>query len=159
MEKLDPAYDLGADHGMLGHPPPLVVGQRAGLVENRIGDRDLADVVEQESELDLGRVGPRQTTRPGDLDSIRGDPLGVLARIRIARLDRVRQGPHGSGVGARQLLRARALLLEGLAQVSRVALQLQRIVGRLALTAGKLVPQPVNLACQLSLASELHPSS
>ena len=48
----------------------------------------------------------------------------MLAGIRIAGLDGVRERANGRPVGAAQLLRAGALLLEDLSEVGGVALQL-----------------------------------
>ena len=59
----------------------------------------------------------------------------MLAGIRIARLDGVRERPNGRAVGPAQLLRAGALLLEHLAQVGGVALELALAGRRLLLRA------------------------
>ena len=48
----------------------------------------------------------------------------MLAGIRVARLDGVLERPHRGPVGASELLRAGALLLEHLSQIGGVALQL-----------------------------------
>ena len=75
------------------------------------------------------------TSRPdgaADAHAVGGDTLGVLAGVGVARLDRVGERAHGRHVGAPQLSRAGALLLEDLAQVRRVALQLQLPRRRLA---------------------------
>ena len=53
-----------------------------------------------------------------------GHALGMLAGIRIAGLDGVRERPNGRPVGLLQLLRALALLLEHLAQVRGIAFEL-----------------------------------
>ena len=83
-EAADAAQDALADDGVLGHHRALVGRQRAGLVEDRVGDADLADVVQQRRRadvLDLGRREP-EAARHGDghLD----DRLGVLARVAVA---------------------------------------------------------------------------
>ena len=71
---------------------------------------------------------------------VRRDPLGVLAGVRVARLDGIGQRPDGRHVRAAQLLRAGALLLEGLAQVGGVALELLLLGGRLTLVAERAPP-------------------
>jgi hypothetical protein len=48
----------------------------------------------------------------------------MLAGIRIAGLDGIREGPNGRSIGPPELLRTRSLLLEDLAQVRGIALQL-----------------------------------
>ena len=48
----------------------------------------------------------------------------MLAGIRIARFDGVAERPHRGAIGASELLRAGALLLEDLAQIGGVAFQL-----------------------------------
>ena len=106
---------------------------------NRIasGHRDLADVVQQEAELDLRRLLERDPDGAGELHPVGGDALGMLAGIRVAGLDGVRERANGRPVGAAQLLRAGALLLEDLAQIGGVALQLALTGRRLLLRALK----------------------
>ena len=62
----------------------------------------------------------------------------MAAGVGIAGLDGACERPHGEHVGLAQLLGAGALLLERLAQVGRVALELALLVGRLAGTPRKL---------------------
>jgi len=135
-EEVDVAQDLHADDRVALHQRPLGLGQRVRLVEDRVGDGDLADVVQQEAELDLGVIGQPRAHGARDLQAVGGHALGVLARVGVARLDRVGQRPDRRDVGLAQLLRARALLLEGLAQVGGVALQLAGVVGSLLLDLG-----------------------
>ena len=77
----------------------------------------------------------------GDEQGVGGDPLGVLARVGVARLDGVGQRPHGGHVGAVELLGQRPLLLEGVAQIGRVELELALLVGRPGPLLGELGPQ------------------
>ena len=65
----------------------------------------------------------------------------MLARVGVARLDGVGEREHGGLVGAPQLLGADALLLEHLAQVGGVALEL-------ALARRGLALQPVEPRAQ-----------
>src|SRR5205807_9022616 len=44
--------EAGADRRMRPHRRPLGLGQLGGLLEHRLGDADLADVVEERAELD-----------------------------------------------------------------------------------------------------------
>ena len=78
------------------------------------------------------------------------DPLELLA----SRLDRVREGLHGGAVGVAQLQGAVALLLEDLAQIGGIALQLALPGGRLSLRALQLVTEISGLySCHLDSPS------
>src|SRR5262249_53539892 len=136
-EEVDVAQDLRADHRVLGDQRVLLFGELGGLEEDRVGNRDLADVVQQEAELDLRRLLEREPDGPRELHSVGRDALGMLPGIRIARLDGIRESPNGRSVGPPQLLRAGALLFEHFAQVSRVTLQLTLTLSRLLLRALK----------------------
>ena len=70
-----------------------------------------------------------------------GDALGVLAGVGVARLDGVGERAHRGAVGAPELLRAGALLLEDLAQVGGVALELTLARRGLLLGALQACPQ------------------
>ena len=84
-----------------------------------------------------------------ELERVGRDPLGVLAGVGVARLDRVGQRAHGREVGVAQLLRARPLLLEGLAQVGGVALELVLLLGRVRLVLGERRAQTLDLLAQV----------
>ena len=123
-EEVDAAQDLPADDGMLLHQHALLVGQRRGLKEDRVGHGDLADVVQQEPELGLGVVGQREPGDARELQPVGGHTLGVVAGVGVARLDRVGQCANRRHVRGTQLLGAPALGLERLAQVRGVPLEL-----------------------------------
>jgi hypothetical protein len=93
-EELDLAQDLPAHQRMALHQRPLFRRQRLGLPQDRVRHRDLADVVQQEAELDLGVVDERRVEHPGDLHAVGGDALGVLAGVGVTRLDGVAQRAH-----------------------------------------------------------------
>ena len=57
-----------ADDRVLAHQVPLGVVERPGLVQDRVGDADLPDVVEQRAGLDLGERRAVETHRPPDRD-------------------------------------------------------------------------------------------
>ena len=80
---------------------------------------------------------------PRNLHPVRGHALRVLACVRVPRLDRVRQRTHSGHVRAPELLRAGAFLLERLAQIGGVALELALLVGRLLLAPA---PAPLRSA-------------
>ncbi len=85
--------------------------------------------MQEEAELEL--VACRKPVLLSDRHPVGRDSLRVLPGVRVASLDRIGQGPHGRGVGLTQLLGALALLLERLAQVSGVALELVLLFGSL----------------------------
>ena len=101
-----------ADHGVLGHHAPLGVGQRPGLVEDLVRDRELADVVQQRAVAHLLEVGGREAEQARDVRGQRDDLLGVLVGVVVAGLDRGRQRLHRGG---------RARLLAGAEHRHRLA--------------------------------------
>ena len=78
------AFDLGA----------LVVAERPGLPEQRIGDADLADIVDERGLGEEHRPLQRPSCRPRELAGERCDALGVLPGRRILCIDRPGQGPQ-----------------------------------------------------------------
>ena len=155
-EELDVAHDLPAGHGVLLHDQPLGGRQRAGLEEDRVGHGDLAGVVQDEAELDLRMVGEPHPVGLGELQPVGGDALGVTARVGVARLDRAGQRAHREHVGAPQLLGAGALLLERLAQVGGVALELALLDLRLAPALAQLCVERRDPFAQLIFRADPH---
>jgi hypothetical protein len=85
---------------------PLGFGQLAGLAQDLLGDRELAEVVQarrQPGQLDRLRVDAEARR---DAGRKLGDTLGVAAGVDVACVDRLRQarsGPEAGGaVGARR---------------------------------------------------------
>ncbi len=115
-----------------------MIAQRLGLVQDGVRNADLAHVVEQEAELDLGVLGQRRARRPRELQPVRGHAFGVASGVGITGLDRIAQRPHGEHVGATQGVRALPLGLERLAQVGGVALELALLGARLDLSLSEL---------------------
>ena len=73
----------------------------AGLVDDLLGDRDLADVVQQRAELE---VAPPLCVEPelvGDVERERDHALAVLAGVAVVCLDDVAEHERGAAVGAR----------------------------------------------------------
>src|ERR671923_108248 len=87
----DAAEDVLRDDGVAPHHLPFLVGQRAGLVEDRLGDADLADVVEQRADLDRVEIRADVAETARELHRDRGNPLGVLAGGAVLRLDAPRE--------------------------------------------------------------------
>src|SRR5207302_3082360 len=110
----------------------------------------------QEPELEPGHLVEREADHAGDLHSVRGHPLRVLAGVGIARFDRVGQRRDRRRVRALELLGARALLLEGLPQVGGVALELTLLQRSLLLSGAERRAEPLDLLDQLGLAADRH---
>ena len=64
------------------------VGQLAGLAQDRVGDADLADVVEEAGDLDRPDEVRIQVQPPGEEHAVAGDVLGVALRVAVLRVDR-----------------------------------------------------------------------
>ena len=85
------------------HDRPLLVVERARLVDDLVRDRDLADVVQQRAELG-GAAGVLVDPEPvGDGHGELDDVLGVLAGVGVVGLDDVAQQQSRPAVGAREL--------------------------------------------------------
>ena len=81
----DRAQDALADDGVLLHQHPLVVVERPVLVQDRVGDADLADVVEEggasrRAATSSGLSASACATRTVSSD----DGLGVVAGVAVA---------------------------------------------------------------------------
>src|SRR5262245_4877333 len=72
-------------HGMSLNRDPLVGSQLAGLIEDRLRDSDLADVVQCRSRADLPHFSPAQPYRLRQGNGRAADALRVTGRIRIPR--------------------------------------------------------------------------
>ena len=82
------------------HDRPLVVVERAGLVDDLVRDRDLADVVQQRGELGRAAGLVVDAEVVGDRDGQLDDVLGVLAGVLVVGLDDVAEQQRGAAVGA-----------------------------------------------------------
>ena len=83
----DGREDALADHRVLAHEHPLRGVERAGLVEERVGDADLADVVEQGDGGELGHLLAAQAEAGADGDREVVHGVGVLAGVAVAGLE------------------------------------------------------------------------
>ena len=98
------AHQMLADHDVLAHDLPLVLGERAGLVQDVVGHGHLADVVQPAGEPAADGVDRRSAAapaRPGT--TARRRPPGGSAACPRGRRPRSRR----SGRGARRPARAR----------------------------------------------------
>ena len=92
---------------------PLVVGQRARLVDDLLRHGDLAHVVEQRAELDVAALPRAQPHGVGHRHRQRDDAAAVEAGVLVVDLEHVAQQQRRAAVGAAQLDRlahARAAL-------------------------------------------------
>src|SRR5581483_12148472 len=84
-------HDVVADAGVRPHDLPLPVRERAGLLEDRVGDPDLADVVQEAREPELAEALRREPEPLADHRAERADGLAVVARAGVLRVDRARE--------------------------------------------------------------------
>ncbi len=82
---------LLADRGVADHDAPLGVVERAGLGQDAVGDRDLADVVQQAAEAAAEDQRRRQPQLAGDRGGELGDLLAVQLRHALAHRGRQRE--------------------------------------------------------------------
>ncbi len=73
-QERDALQDLPADLGMAPHDHPLLGRQGAGLEQDRVGDADLADVVQEDAAAQRVELGGGQAVRAGE-----GQRVGVHA--------------------------------------------------------------------------------
>ena len=91
LELADRAEDPLAELRMRLDDLPLLVRERAGLRQQRRRDADLADVVEERSELDPLQRLRLEAELLADADRQVGDPARVRGRVLVVGLERVRQ--------------------------------------------------------------------
>src|SRR5437762_2384051 len=120
-EELEGRHDLRADERMPPHEFPLVGLEGAALAKHGFRDADLSDVVQEPRLADRLGLRGREAERLRQAPAHRADPLGVAARVRVFRLERVREaeerlvdGPLHLLVQAPHVLRiAKRLLVRG----------------------------------------------
>ena len=89
--EVDLREDVLGDHRVLLHDLPLLVVEGAGLLQDALGDPDLADVVEEGADLDGIELGAGVAEPPSERDGDGGDPLGVAARVVVLGLHALRE--------------------------------------------------------------------
>jgi hypothetical protein len=82
-EELHRREDLLPDDRVALHHRALVGGERARLVEDRLGHRDLADVVEDRGEPQVAQLLLAEPEPPADGLGLVGDRARVVGRVRI----------------------------------------------------------------------------
>ena len=84
-----PREEPMADLGMALHRSPLLIGERASLEQDLVGDRDLADVVERAGFTQQSTPVLVETEAARDLLAHARHSLGVVAGLLITELSRV----------------------------------------------------------------------
>ena len=103
-------HDPCAQLRVATHDLPLVVGERAGLVEDRGGNRDLADVVQSRGDTDVAQRHVGQLVPAPDLLGHPDQRLGVVARVLVLRLECVRKRAHRRQERLLELIDQRAVV-------------------------------------------------
>ncbi len=104
LELLDRSQDPLPELGMGLDQLPLLVGQRPGLRQDRGRDPDLADVVEERSELDPLQRSALEPELLADFHGHVPDPARVGRRVLVLRLERVGERLDGREEGALEAL-------------------------------------------------------
>ena len=124
--------DLGAARDVRFHDGIFLVGQPARLVQHRIGDADLADVVKQRCLVQVLLLLLAETVFARDHLGVVSNAVGMHARARVLRVHRVGDGEDG--------LVAHLHLLQG--QRELCLLQLERVLHP---PAGDVPRQPADV--------------
>ena len=136
LQERHAAEHLLAQERVRPHQPGLAVVQGPRLLEDAVGDPDLADVVEQEAVLGARVVDEVGAHRPRQLERVALHPLRVRARARVLGLERARERRDGLLVGVLEQDALAALDLEQVPEVAGVEEELLPVLG-LALGAGR----------------------
>ncbi len=128
-EELDRPDDPLADDRVLLDLVPLLVGQRAGLVEGPARDGELADVVEGGGVAEHPQLLGVHPEPAADGSGVVDDRARVLGRVGVLRLERRRERLGGAHVGAVEALEE-ADRVERAADLRGDRLEQAGIVGR-----------------------------
>ena len=79
-------YESGTIHGMTSDQPPLLLIERAVVLEDLRRDLDLADVVQQAADPQDDRLVSRQADRMGESEREDADVDHVMVRVLVVRL-------------------------------------------------------------------------
>src|SRR2546430_3240471 len=94
LESVDGADDLLAELGVCLDERSLGRREWPGLGEDRLGDADLADVVEERAQLESLEPTTVETEPLADLERQIRDPARVRGRVLVVRLERVGERLH-----------------------------------------------------------------
>src|SRR5204862_7329435 len=95
LQALDRRDDACAELRMRLHHGPLLGGQASGLREDLVRDTDLADVVQQSTELEPLQRALAEAELAADKQREIRDPARMGRRVLVVRLERIRKGLDG----------------------------------------------------------------
>jgi len=98
--ELDVGQQLDAPHGMHFDHRALLRRERAGFMQNFVGDTHHAHVVEVGAQEHGALLGVVQAERLRDGDHVLGHALAVTEREAVARFDRLAPFAHHGQIGA-----------------------------------------------------------
>ena len=110
--------DAGTDLGVAPHLLPLHVAQRAGLVEDRVGDPELAEIVQDAGGVDALHPLGGESAAPRSRARTRRTAR-MLARAPVAHVEGLRQEHRGRQPQLRGRLGARPGLAQALLHADR----------------------------------------
>ena len=130
LEEAEAVDDARALVGMALHERPLVGGQARGLQQDRVGDGELPDVVEERRVPEKVELGLRKPQLPADGQGELLDAARMAGRVGIPRVDGGREALHRRGGALLEepvrLLERDVLLPDGLCGLSEL---LRRFLG------------------------------
>ena len=98
--------DAGALLRVAAHDLPVLLGQRRGREQDRVGERELADVVQQPGRVDEVLLVARAAVRLGERAGVARDGGGVAGGHAVAHRERVDHARQHPELQRRELLRA-----------------------------------------------------
>ena len=102
------AQELGADLGMAAYAAPVGLLEHAAALHDAVGERELADVVQQSGRVRELLLARRQAELPGEVAREGGDRGAVARGARVALVERADQPAEHAPRQVRVLARALA---------------------------------------------------
>src|SRR5690242_580937 len=107
LQLLDRRDDPLAELGMRLHDGALLGSEPTGLGKDRALDADLADVVQQRTELEALQLRRLEPELAADAERQVGDPARVRRRVLVIRLERIRERLDRGDEGALETFEVR----------------------------------------------------
>ena len=142
VQEAEPVDDPRALVRVALHERPLLVGEHGRLEQDRVGDRELADVVEERRVAEQVELGLRKPQLAADRERELLHAPRMAGRVRVARVDGRREALHRG---------RRALVQQPVGLLERNVLALDRLGRRAELLCAALRVPEVRL---LRLAHE-----